>query len=273
MDSHPRGPGLDASALRDGLMAPHLPWRRLDVIDETGSTNADLLARAGNGEDIDGVVLLTEHQKSGRGRHGRRWSSPPRAQLALSVGVGADAVPKSGWGWLTLATGVAVADALAELTGIEAGLKWPNDVVVGDGKLAGILAEVAAPEPAVVVGLGLNVTTTAAELADLPTPATSLAILDAPPVDRNILAGRILGLLGARILSWRGAAGADDALMADYRRCSRTLGTRVRAGLPGGRHIEGVADLIDEFGRLRIDTGAGSQTVSAGDITHLRPGV
>ncbi|MGH3562034.1 MAG: biotin--[acetyl-CoA-carboxylase] ligase, partial [Mycobacterium sp.] len=156
MNQHLPRPPLDASALRDGLVGPGLPWRRLDVVDETGSTNADLLARATAGEDIDGVVLIAEYQTSGRGRLGRHWSAPPRTQLALSVGVGADAVSTSGWGWLPLATGVATADALAEVAGIEAGLKWPNDVVVGEGKLAGILAEAAAPKPVIVVGLGLN---------------------------------------------------------------------------------------------------------------------
>ena len=98
---------------------------------ETGSTNADLIARAEGGADIDGSVLLAEYQNAGRGRHGRQWSAPPRAQIALSVGVGAASVPRSGWGWLPLATGVAVADALTAVCGASAqGLKWPNDVLV-----------------------------------------------------------------------------------------------------------------------------------------------
>ncbi|MGV7264163.1 biotin--[acetyl-CoA-carboxylase] ligase, partial [Mycobacterium kansasii] len=90
---------------------------------------------------------------------GRQWSAPPRSQLALSVGVDASGVPADSWGWLPLATGVAVVDAVAEVTGVRVGLKWPNDVLVGPagGKLAGILAEVASPAPVVVVGLGLNV--------------------------------------------------------------------------------------------------------------------
>src|ERR687891_7191 len=86
------------------------------------------------------------------------WRGPPRARIALSAGIGVGAVPSEAWGWLPLLTGVAVVDALAEVTAVKAGLKWPNDVLVGTGKLAGILAEVAAPEPVVVVGLGLNVT-------------------------------------------------------------------------------------------------------------------
>ncbi|OBJ72427.1 biotin--[acetyl-CoA-carboxylase] ligase [Mycobacterium sp. 1274756.6] len=265
-DSHTARPPLDAAALRAGL-AP--PWRELEVVAETGSTNADLLARAGAGADIDGVVLLAEHQTAGRGRHGRHWSAPPRSQLSLSVGVGAEGVPTSAWGWLPLATGVAVADALADLDGLRAGLKWPNDVLVGDppGKLAGILAEVAAPAPVIVVGLGLNVTMTAAEAPD--PAATSLALLGAA-TDRTALAAAVLSALGARIQAWRRAGGADPALVADYRRHSVTLGRRVRAILPGDRTLEGTATGIDDLGRLEVDTGGQSVAVSAGDITHLR---
>ena len=106
---------LRATSLRDELTGPGRPWRRLDVVEETGSTNADLLARAAEGENIDGAVLLAEHQSAGRGRHGRSWSTPPRSQIALSVGVGVGAVPTDAWGWLPLLTGVAVVDAVAEV--------------------------------------------------------------------------------------------------------------------------------------------------------------
>ncbi|MBS9533843.1 biotin--[acetyl-CoA-carboxylase] ligase [Mycobacterium sp. M1] len=269
----PRTP-LDAADLRARLTGPGLPWRTLDVLDETGSTNADLLARAAAGEDIDGAVLLAEHQSAGRGRLGRRWVTPPRSQLALSVGVAADAVPTAGWGWLTLAAGVAVADALAEVGGVDAGLKWPNDVVVGDGKLCGILAEVATPRDSgkkvIVVGLGLNVTMTADE-APADAVATSLAMLGAASTDRNTLAEAVLRRLAERIAGWRAAGGADDALVADYRRHSRTLGSRVRASMPGDLKIEGVATGIDAMGRLCIDTLSGPETVAAGDVKLLRP--
>ena len=157
--AEPRTP-LDLDELRRVPVGPGAAWRRIDVVEETGSTNADLLARAAAGENIDGAVLVAEHQTAGRGRHGRKWSAPPRSQIALSIGVAAADLPAHTWGWLPLATGVAVVDALSEVTGIVAGLKWPNDVLVGDGKLAGILAEVAAPQPVIVIGLGLNVTMT-----------------------------------------------------------------------------------------------------------------
>ncbi len=216
---------LDPAALRDGLVGPGLPWRRLDVVAETGSTNADLLDRSAAGEDIDGSVLLAEYQSAGRGRHGRHWSAPPLTQIALSVGIDGSSVPRTGWGWLPLATGVAVADALNALdstAGVPAGLKWPNDVLVDGGKLAGILAEVAAPASTIVVGLGLNVTLTAEEAPD--PAATSLLLLGAAPEDRTALTRRILRELAGRIDAWRTAGGADATLIADYQRYSLTIG-------------------------------------------------
>lgn len=260
---------LDVTALHERIIGPESPWRRLDVVEETGSTNADLLARAAAGEAIDGAVLLAEHQSAGRGRHGRQWSAPPRSQISMSVGVGAAGVPPDAWGWLPLLTGVALVDAVSEVSGVTPGLKWPNDVLAGGGKLAGILAEVAAPAPVIVIGMGLNVTMTADEVPD--PVATSLLMLGSSVTDRNVLVRGILRALAGRIERWRSAAGPDEALIADYRRYSVTIGARVRASLPGGREVVGVARAIDAVGRLRIDTGHGVATVSAGDITHLRP--
>nr|WP_221220275.1 biotin--[acetyl-CoA-carboxylase] ligase [Mycolicibacterium sp. BK634] len=253
----------------DVVSLSELPVRRLDVVETTGSTNADLLARHTAGEDICGAVLLAEHQSAGRGRNGRSWSAPPRSQIALSIGVDASGVAPEGWGWLPLLTGVALVDAVRATTGIEAGVKWPNDILVVTGKLAGILAEVAAPDPVIVVGLGLNVTLTPEEAPD--PRATSLQMLGAEMLDRDVLAEAILSELGSRIEKWQAAQGPDAALIEDYRRRSSTLGSQVRAIMPGDREIIGVAVDIDSMGRLSIDTGSEVATVSAGDITHLRP--
>lgn len=244
-------------------------WQRLDVVAETGSTNADLLARSVAGDDIAGAVLLAEYQRAGRGRHGRTWTAAPRSQITMSVGVDASGIPPEAWGWLPLLTGLAVVDAVRAGHPVEPGLKWPNDVLVGTGKLAGILAEVASPLPVIVVGIGLNVTLTAREAPD--TAATSLSMLGCPAVDRTDLAGALLNSLGSRISRWQSAGGADAGLLADYRRASLTLGTVVRAFLPGDREIVGVARAVDDAGRLVIDDGSANVTISAGDITHLRP--
>jgi len=260
-------PPLDAASLRVGLTGPGLQWRRLDVVERTGSTNADLLARAAAGEDIAGAVLIAEQQTAGRGRNGRVWSSPG-AQLTMSVGVDPGAVPPDAWGWLPLATGVAVVDAVAAVAGVEAGLKWPNDVLADGRKLAGILTEVAAAQRFIVVGIGLNVTLRDDEVADA--EATSLLTLAAEAPDRAQLVRVLLQKLATRFESWRAAGGTDDGLIADYRARSVTLGSAVRAMLPGGRDVLGVASSIDEQGRLHIDSDAGPVAVSAGDVVHLR---
>ena len=191
----------------------------------------------------------------------------------MSVGVSVVDVPAAGWGWLSLATGVAVVDAVAPLiegTGVEAGLKWPNDVLAGGGKLAGILAEVA--RPVVVIGLGLNVTQ-APEEVDGP-GATSLLDLGVAAPDRDQLVRRLLRELGGRIVAWRAARGADWQLAADYRARSLTIGTRVRAQLPGGKEIVGTASGIDDQGRLCLETegatGGETVVVFAADVIHLR---
>ncbi len=212
-------------------------------------------------------MLIAEHQSAGRGRLGRRWSAAPRAQLLLSFGVDASVVPSERWGLLTLATGVAVVDAVAAETGVRALLKWPNDVLVGDAKLAGILAEVASS--AIVVGVGLNVTLSPDEAGE--PNATSLLELGVANPDRDRLARRLLLGLGERIAAWRAGGGADARLAADYRDRSATIGARVRVMLPGGREVVGTAMSVDAQGRLVVDADGGSLAVSAGDVVHLRP--
>ncbi|BBZ49217.1 biotin--[acetyl-CoA-carboxylase] ligase [Mycobacterium heidelbergense] len=260
---------LDAAALRAELIGTGLGWRQLDVVEGTASTNADLLARAAAGHDIAGAVLIAEHQTAGRGRHGRGWSASPRAQITMSVGVSVVDVPAAGWGWLSLATGVAVVDAVAPLldaVGVHAGLKWPNDVLASGGKLAGILAEVA--KPVVVIGVGLNVTQAPEEVDGA--GATSLFDLGVAAPDRGRLVRAVLRELGGRIVAWRAARGADWRLAADYRARSLTIGALVRAQLPGGRELVGTASGVDDQGRLCLETGAESVVVSAGDVVHLR---
>ena len=269
MSEPPHRPALDVDGVRHELVGVGRALKRLDVVQTTGSTNADLLARHGAGEDIDGVVLIAEHQTAGRGRNGRSWSTPPRSQIALSVGIAAGEVPLPAWGWVPLLTGVAVVYAVRATAGIDATLKWPNDVLVGERKLGGILAEVAAPDAVIVVGLGLNVTLKPDEAPDA--RATSLLMLGSTMLDRSALLGAVLAELTARIDRWRSAGGPDAGLIGDYRRRSVTLGNRVRATLPGDREITGTATDLDDTGRLHIDTGTQTIAVSAGDITHLRP--
>jgi BirA family biotin operon repressor/biotin-[acetyl-CoA-carboxylase] ligase len=262
-------PPLDAAALQARLVRPGGLWRDIRVTGETGSTNADLLeeARAGAAE---GVVLVAEEQTAGRGRLGRSWSSPPRAALACSVLLRPAAVPPAGRAWLPLLTGMAVAAALRSEAGVAATLKWPNDVLVADRKIAGILAE--AHGDAIVAGIGLNVTLTEAELP-VPT-ATSLLLESAACLDRERLLAAVLTELASRYRAW--AAGPDPAapdaraLREEYLRWCVTVGRKVRVELPGGALLTGTAADVDETGRLAVRAGSGTTLVGAGDVVHVR---
>ena len=275
---------LDQAALRRAVIRPGSLWRDLEVVGVTGSTNADLVARAAGGAP-EGIVLAAEEQSAGRGRMGRAWVSPPRAALTFSVLLRPATVPLARRGWIPLFAGVAVATAVREVTSVQARLKWPNDVLAGDAKLAGILAEAAGD--AVVVGIGLNVST---ELGELPPPdpkpagpsgaagpagllaATSLRAEGATSMDRDVLLIAILGELEHWYRAWRRAGGEPErsGLAEEYTRLCMTIGRQVRVELPGGQLIQGLADGIDPAGRLLIRVPDGELPVAAGDVVHLR---
>lgn len=241
-------------------------WRDIRVLAETGSTSSDLaaLARAGAAE---GTVVVADHQAAGRGRLDRTWLSPPGTGIAMSM-LFRPAVPVAHWPWLPLLTGVAIVAAVKTASGISPGLKWPNDVVLGGSKLAGILAEVV-PEGdgAVVVGVGLNVSTTA---ADLPPNGTSLALCGAPDVDRLDVLAAMLSTVEKVYDGWRRTGGDTAAAAAAYRPLCTTLGATVQVTVPGGAHVEGVAVDVDAHGRLVVRTDTGDRTLSVGDVVHVR---
>lgn len=258
---------MDVEYLRRSLIArPELAlFTGIDVVESTGSTNADLITRAADPE-VNGAVLVAEAQERGRGRLARAWASPPRAQISLSLLVRPDGAEPAALGWLPLLTGIAVVDALRSTARVPAALKWPNDVLIEGRKIAGILAEVAGgPRPAVVVGVGLNVSLTADEL---PVPhATSLTLAGAADTDRTSLVLALLTEFARRYTTWRDTGWDSTPLATAYRDRCATLGSRVRAELPGGKARTGIARDIDSQGRLLID----DEPVAAADITHLRP--
>jgi BirA family biotin operon repressor/biotin-[acetyl-CoA-carboxylase] ligase len=269
---------LDAVALAAAAVTPGGLWRAVEVTERTGSTNSDLLARAAAGEP-EGLVLAAEEQSAGRGRLGRTWVSPPRSALTFSVLLRPAAVPRARLGWLPLLTGVAVAAAVRTAAAVDAQLKWPNDVLApgpgdGQGKLGGILAEAAGD--AVVVGIGVNVSTEAAELPPPgpgALPATSLRLAHAASLDRGVLLAAILAGLERGYRSWTEVCGDTErsGLRASYTGLCATLGRRVRVELPGGRVLDGQASGVDEDGRLLVAVPPdGDVPVAAGDIVHLR---
>jgi len=218
---------IDAQALHGALDDR---WTRIVVVDEDESTNATLLH---DETAPDRAVLVAEHQRSGRGRLDRTWTSPARAGLTFSVVVRPEA-PIRTWGWLPLLTGVALREALVDTTGCDLALKWPNDVlhVPSEAKVAGILAQTSGE--AVVIGVGLNVTTTSDELPV--ETATSLQLCGARNVDRTELLIAILRRLDTRLAQWSDVAGDAEAcgLAADYRHACATLRREVSVSTTAG---------------------------------------
>ncbi len=242
------------------------------------STNRYLLDEARAGAP-DGLVAVADHQLAGRGRLGRRWEAPPGANLLVSVLLRPD-LPLDELHLCTAAVALAALDAARAVTGVEAELKWPNDLVVGERKLAGVLAEslLDGPEVAVVVGIGVNVA--------WPPPEGDSVGVDAVPDELVGLATSLWRESGRRVPvadvldAWLAALGPrladlDDPdgrrlVAADYRARCGTLGRTVRVSLPDDELLVGrVADITVE-GHLVVDVGACLRTVTAGDVVHLR---
>jgi BirA family biotin operon repressor/biotin-[acetyl-CoA-carboxylase] ligase len=265
-DSDSDRPPLRAAALSGDLLAGSELWRSLEVVERIGSTNAALAAAAGQ-DAPEGAVLVAEHQEAGRGRLDRVWTSPPRAGLTVSVLVRPD-VPAARRSWLSLLTGVALAEAVSEVTGVRTSLKWPNDLLAPDGrKLAGILAETAGD--AVVVGAGLNVSTRPDELPDT---GTSLELVAGASVDRGEVLLAYLRAFERRYLRWVGVLGdpVSSGLAQDYlARCS-TVGATVTVTMPDGSSLTGVAEAVDWDGRLVVRTPSGVLPLASGDVQHVR---
>ncbi|WP_171118376.1 MULTISPECIES: biotin--[acetyl-CoA-carboxylase] ligase [Streptomyces] len=266
-------PPLNAAALRKALVRAGGLWSEVHVVQRTGSTNSDLVARAAKGL-AEGAVLVAEEQTAGRGRLDREWTAPPRSGLFFSVLLRPTEVPVTHWGWLPLLTGVAVATGLSRAAGVDTALKWPNDLLVTVGgeerKAGGILAERAADD-GVVIGVGINVTLRENELP-VPT-AGSLVLAGAVNTDRDPLLRAVLRSLEEWYRRWRTAGGdaASSGLQETYAAGCATLGRVVRAELPGDRTIIGEAVAVDGDGRLVLATEKGVQEpVGAGDIVHLR---
>ena len=264
--SGPSRAPLDGRSLAAALTADSTLWRSLEVVPEIGSTNAALLAAAA-GDAPEGTVLVAEHQATGRGRLDRVWTSPPGAGITVSFLLRPD-VPSARRGWLPLLTGVALAEAVGEVPGVRASLKWPNDLLAADGaKLAGILAEVGSG--AVVVGVGLNVSTRADEL---PETGTSLALVAGRPVDRAAVLLQFLRGFERRYLAWTQTLGdpVSSGLARDYLAWCSTVGAEVVVTLPDGSALEGVAESVDWDGRLVLRTAGGTVELASGDVRHLR---
>lgn len=241
---------------------------RLEVVAATGSTNADLRAHAGEGESWPHLsTLVTDDQTAGRGRLDRVWTAPAGASLAVSVLLRRLPASPAARGWIPLIAGAAMAEAVAaQLPSRSVAVKWPNDVLVDDRKICGILAEAATD--AVVVGAGVNTAMTAEQLP-VPT-ATSFAVLGSG-VDVDRLLADYLEALRAHL---EALTASDDAVRSGVHavvtaHCT-TLGRRVQVSLPDGRMLDAEATALDVDGRLLVTVDGVEQAISAGDVVHAR---
>ncbi|WP_084963622.1 biotin--[acetyl-CoA-carboxylase] ligase [Thermoactinospora rubra] len=266
-------PPLSQAALTRALVRPGGLWTGVTVVERTGSTNADL-ARSARAGAPEGTVLVAEAQFAGKGRLGRPWTAPPRSGLTFSA-LFRPRVPVMRQGWLPLLFGVAAASAVRRLAELDVRLKWPNDLLVGERKLAGILAE--RVDDAVIVGMGINVSLRPGELPV--ERATSIAIELAgrtrhrertAGLDRDPLLREILREVETHYRDWTAADGDADlcGLRAAYLAACATVGRDVRVELPGERLLTGRATGVDAGGHLQVTAEGKHYTLSAGDVVH-----
>lgn len=287
-DAHAPGIPLNRGALADQDFLSATGIAKLVVVDSTGSTNADLLRSVAvepkSWPDLS--VLTAEYQTAARGRLDRRWEAPPLSSVSVSIvlrPVNAEGrpLPAQCYSWLSLLAALALRETLLETAGIPAELKWPNDVLVRGRKIAGILAQlgpmVEGSAPPVILGTGLNVSLSSAELP-VPT-ATSVALEQPVTVDRTLLLKSYLSHFAVLYRSFCNADGDPAAGMAGgpslHKRVEAvlvTLGKQVKAQLLGDHEIIGHATRLDDYGSLLVVDGAAHEhVVTAGDVVHLRP--
>jgi BirA family biotin operon repressor/biotin-[acetyl-CoA-carboxylase] ligase len=230
-----------------------------------GST-MDVARDAATHGAVDGTVVATDEQTSGRGRLGRSWVNPPAVNLASTMILRA---PRTVVRWIAMMTPLSIVRAVDEVTGLRADIKWPNDVQIAGKKLAGILIETDfsnEDEPLVLVGVGINVNFDPREHADIRDIATSLREETGHEVERE-------ALLAACMLQFEGlyeSAKSGVSPFDAWRELLVTLGQHVHASWPGGE-ARGLAEGVDEDGALLVRIAEDAVVrVEAGDVT-LRP--
>lgn len=256
----------DVERLRAALLVPTGEWSSVEVLAEVGSTNAELMSRARDGA-AHGSILITGNQTAGRGRLTRSWVTPPGVAIACSVLLcPPPELPVANWPWLSPLLGLAVSRGVERATGLQVQLKWPNDVLVDDRKLSGLLAERGDGPggPVVVLGFGINVT---ADADELPVPTATSLLLEGAPTDSTEL---LLAVLSELAELWRLWLQDLDAVAQAYRAACDTIGREVRVVLGPDQEVLGRAVGVDADGGLQVEGPAGIRAYAAGDVVHLR---
>ena len=257
---------LDAERIRSQLTDSARTTLRVETLVVTDSTNERLLAAQNEGE-VHGRVLLAEYQTAGRGRRGDRWISPPGSGLCLSLAWRFDQPPAT-FSALSLVVGMAIAESLRELGVNGAMLKWPNDILCDNGKLAGILIEMRAEAGGpccTVIGIGINVRMSEESRALINQPVEDFVHAGGSDVSRNRLAAVLLSAL-ARTLPRFGRDGFAP-FRADWQRYDALSGRAVKLQLPN-RLVAGTARGVDEHGALLIEHGGRSESFVSGHLSR-----
>lgn len=258
---------LQPTAIRSLLRNRRLGVR-IDCLDETDSTNTDLLA-AGRAGASEGSVIIAEAQRRGRGRLGRSWVSPAGLNLYCSVLL-RPSLPPEEVPLLTLVAGVAVADAVAEVAGAGVAIKWPNDVLLGGRKVAGILTEMevaAARDIFVVVGMGVNLNAGAEHFPpELRDTATSIARSTGRKVEREVFAAHLLDALDARYESL--LREGFSALLPAWSARDALRGQRIQVRA-GDEIVDGVACGLSANGRLLLESDGRRREIVAGEVSVI----
>lgn len=246
---------------------------RLDSVASTGSTNSDLIAQAGKGsaEWPDFSVLVTAEQTAGRGRSGREWLAPAGSSLFASVLLRPRSVAPSQYSWLPLIAGLSMANAISAFAGsTRAMVKWPNDVLIADKKVCGVLSELLPDLSGVVIGAGVNVFQTKDELPV--DTATSLAIEGIGVDSLDNLLEQFLKNFKRNYEEFVALAGelSGSELHAAINATCSSVGRQVRVVLPGDQEFIGTATEVDALGRLVVANETETRSISVGDIVHLR---
>lgn len=235
-------PPLNQERLRRDLRDSR--WQQIVVLPEASSTQEEALARR-TGEDL---VVIAEYQSAGRGRRDRTWVSPAQAGITMSL-LFENLTPTP---WIGTMVSMAAVTAVNQLSSVEATLKWPNDLMLGGKKFGGVISEV--HEGAVIVGIGINVSTKASEL---PVEGATSLHLSGAEIDREPLVKAILRAVTVPLV---------PELRENYLRMLSTLNQEVRVQTPDGE-VTGIATNVDDSGRLVLDSGA---VLSVGDVIHVR---
>jgi BirA family biotin operon repressor/biotin-[acetyl-CoA-carboxylase] ligase len=256
------GNELHRAALREPeLQAELLPYWRVSVVDVTGSTQIDLAESIHAHTAIDGDVLIANYQSAGKGRLDREFTAPPSSALLFSFYKKVSR-PREEWNFLSLLAALSIRDALQELDKkLDVTVKWPNDILIKEKKVAGLLSQATAD--GVIIGIGLNVTMNKDEIPV--DSATSLILEDFIELDRNIIIKKILQVFEKKYSIWNLQGSAQ--FISEYKMTCSSLHRQIHITLPNRSPIDTVATGVTLLGELILQDGT---FVNSADILHLR---